>query len=134
MSEAAETKRQILKGCEWGSKLFRHNVGTGWTSNQSMWGSGRGKLTLTNPRPLQAGLCKGGSDIIGWTPVRITDEMVGQTVAVFTAVEIKFGRGVPAKIQIAFIRAVHKDGGLAGVSRNEDDLRAILDGSKEHLK
>ena len=51
-------------------------------------------VTLANARVLHAGLVKGGSDLVGWSPLVITPDMVGKTVAMFTAVEVKT-QGVP---------------------------------------
>jgi hypothetical protein len=105
------------------SRLFRNNTGMAWQGK--MRKNRDGSITLQNPRPLHAGLVVGGSDLIGWTPVRITQAMVGDTVAVFTAVEVKKGTK-PSKEQEAFIEAVRKAGGYAGIARDDRDLTAIL--------
>lgn len=68
----------------------------------------------------------GASDLIGFTPVVITAEMVGQTIAVFTAVEVKTKDGVVQKEQKHFTDFVAKSGGFAGVARSAEDARKIM--------
>lgn len=105
------------------ARLFRVNTGMAWQGD--MRKNRDGSITLKNPRPLHAGMVKGGSDYIGWMPVRITQDMVGDTLAVFTAVETKAGTK-PTKEQLAFIAAVKAAGGFAGVARKDEDLTIIL--------
>jgi hypothetical protein len=77
-------------------------------------------------RPVQYGVCNpGGSDLIGWTPVCITPDMVGKTVAVFTAVEVKTPTGKPTEHQLNFITQVLRAGGFAGIARSPGDAVAI---------
>lgn len=72
------------------------------------------------------------SDLVGFTMVTITPEMVGQVVAVFTAVEVKdhdwkFSiKDLRAVAQQVFIDWVKAHGGLAGFAKSVDDLRKIL--------
>ncbi len=66
------------------------------------------------------GLGVGTSDLIGWTPVTITKDMVGKQVAVFTALEGKRGRGRLTKEQEAFIDLVHRVGGFTGVFKTPE--------------
>lgn len=68
---------------------------------------------------------KGPSDLIGWRTITITPDMVGQRVAVFTAIEVK-DRGRATPEQQAFIAMVQQAGGLAGIARSVDDARSIL--------
>ena len=105
------------------SRLFRNNTGMAWQGKLRK--NRDGSITLQHPRPLHAGLVVGGSDLIGWTPVRVTAEMVGDTVAIFTAVEVKKNTK-PSPEQLAFIEAVKKAGGRAGVAHDESDLTMIL--------
>ena len=79
------------------------------------------------------GLCKGSSDIIGWTPVEITPEMVGQTVAVFTAIEVKTKRGRVSKEQAQFIYKLTGDGGIGFVARSDDEALALLNDAIDQL-
>ena len=74
---------------------------------------------------MRYGLCKGSSDLIGWRSLTITPDMVGQTVAVFAAIEVK-DRGAPTPEQLHFIAQVQAAGGLAGVARTVAEAEAIL--------
>lgn len=57
----------------------------------------------------------------------ITQDMVGKSVGLFTAVEVKTPTGRVSKDQKNFIDTVIRLGGLAGVARHEDDLSKIID-------
>ena len=87
-----------------------------------------GVITLANPSALAAGLCVGSSDLIGITPVTITPDMVGQTIGVFTAVEVKTETGRPTKEQLNFINAVKAAGGIAGIARSPREALELLRG------
>lgn len=75
------------------------------------------------------GLGVGTSDLIGFKTITITPEMVGQKVAVFTAIEVKSERGRVRPKQQQFIAVVRKAGGIAGIARSEDDAATLLSGS-----
>lgn len=100
-------------------RLFRNNVGQGWVGQ--LISNKNGTVTLANARPLHAGLCDGSSDLIGWKTVEITPEMVGQKIAVFTAVEIKTEKGRPTEAQNNFLSVVNRSGGIGFVARNENE-------------
>ena len=106
-----------------GARLFRNNTGMAWQGKVKR--NKDGSITITEPRPLHAGLVVGGSDLIGWRPVVVTADMVGTTVALFAAVEVKAGTKASTD-QLNFIKAVSSAGGLAGIARTEADLMAIL--------
>lgn len=104
-------------------RIFRNNTGTGW-QGKPIW---KGKeLTLQNARPLNAGLCIGSSDLIGWKTVVVTPEMVGKKVAIFTALEGKTGKTSTSKEQSLFLKAVQKAGGIAAIIRTEQDAYNVL--------
>ena len=90
-----------------------------------LWRNNTGALKDASGRLVRYGLCQGSSDLIGLRSVTITPDMVGQTVAVFTAIEVK-DRGRLTPEQRAFIAMVQQAGGLAGVARSPEDARAIL--------
>lgn len=100
-----------------------------------------GVLRDANGRPVRYGLGNQSkahndqiksSDLIGFTKVQITPEMVGQTLAVFTAVEVKRPNWhhTPgdrrANAQLAFINWVKAAGGFAGFASSWADFRRIL--------
>lgn len=95
-----------------GCKIFRNNCGVHKTEDGRFIRYG-----VANP---------GGSDLIGWTPVTITPDMVGETVAVFTAAEIKTPRGRTTKEQDKFLLAVNRAGGLGFVARSVDEALDAL--------
>ena len=99
-------------------RVFRNNTGMAWQGDTVRKGS---LLIIKNPRPLQAGLCEGSSDLIGWTSMEITPEMVGKKVAVFTALEVKSSRGSASDEQRNFIQRVKEAGGIATVVRTEQE-------------
>ena len=103
--------------------LFRNNTGNVWTGVVKNTTDG-GKY-IQNPRPFIAGLCVGSSDLIGWTERVITSDMVGQKIAVFTALEVKdIKKSKTSPEQLNFIEKVKNSGGIAGVVKSSDE--AIL--------
>lgn len=138
MSREGIVQREIW--LELGSKdcrLFRLNTGRAWLSNLGPRGVHRlkdGSVHVEAARSIAMGFARpngdpvtGTSDLIGWTPVVVTPEMVGQTLAVFTAVETKRTSGGRASDdQKDFIRQVVECGGIAGVANSADAAQAIL--------
>lgn len=73
------------------------------------------------------------SDLIGITQVTITPDMVGQTLGVFTAVEVKKEAWKASKeptgrelAQLNFINWIRSLGGFAGFANDVDKLKDIL--------
>lgn len=115
-----------------GARVLRNNVGTGWTGKvlrcvkQTQITVYPGDVVVCKARPLHAGLAVGSSDLIGWAPVTIRPEMVGKTLAVFMAVEVKAGRTQLTKEQSDFLEAVRAAGGIAVVARGEGEAVAAV--------
>lgn len=103
-------------------KLFRQNVARAWQGDAEKRAGP--VLTLRNPRMVTAGLCPGSSDLIGWRTVKVTPDMVGQELAVFTAIEVKSPRGRVTEKQERFLKAVRQAGGFAVVARSVADALA----------
>ena len=101
------------------AKIFRVNVGTGWTGRVTRVSSSR--IVIDDPRPLSTGLPPGFSDLIGWRALTIGPEHVGMTVAQIVAIEVKTPAGRLSKQQSAFLAAVEADGGVAIVARSVHD-------------
>lgn len=104
-------------------RLFRNNVGRGWVGK--LIKSTRESITLVSYRPLNSGLCVGSSDLIGWTTIEITPEMVGGKIAVFTAFELKTKNIKTTDEQLNFIDQVKKSGGIAGIVKEQTDIERI---------
>ena len=72
-------------------------------------------------------------DLVGFTKVVVTQEMVGKTLAVFTAVECKKEEWKSDKkldaretAQQAFINWINNNGGIAGFAQNIDRLKNLI--------
>jgi len=77
-------------------------------------------------RPVQFGLARGSSDLIGWRTVTVTPDMVGTRLAVFTSIEVKTSTGRLTPQQHAWLGTVRNAGGIAGVARSVRDAEEIL--------
>lgn len=142
MKESNLMKRIQKRATAIGARLFRNNVAKGWVSSdvirfsyaETFRGQSSGSLLyikigdvfLRRPRRLHAGLAKGSSDLIGWHPVTITQEMVGMRVAVFTALEVKQPGKKPEPDQVVFLAAVNTQGGIGLVATSEDEAEQGL--------
>ena len=105
-------QQHIRLACSIGTcRLFRNNTGT---------------LRDINGRPVTFGLCKGSADLIGWRSVTITPAMVGQTLAIFTSIEVKSSRGRVNPEQQQLLQAVAAAGGIAGVARSVGEAMDLL--------
>ncbi len=109
-----------------GARLFRNNVALAWVGRPEVRGP---DVFIRDARPLHAGLCTGSSDLIGWTTITVTPEMVGRELAIFTAMELKTGRLKPTPEQAAFVAAVERAGGVAAVVHSVGEAVAAIKGS-----
>jgi len=96
----------------------------------AIWKNVRGKfrpLHGDQNRVIAAGLLSpGASDLIGLMPITITQDMVGQRVAVFMAIEVKTSTGSIRPEQTAFIDKIRRYGGISGVARSADDAAELI--------
>ncbi len=113
-----------LAASDAGCRLFRNNVGKAWIGKAINLGNG--DVLIKNARRFHAGLCEGSSDEIGWSPLTITPSMVGKTVAVFTAVEVKTKTGRLSPAQDRFLQAVRNSGGYGILGRCTQQVLAEL--------
>ena len=97
-----------------GATMLRNNQGLAW------YGTNR-------DQPVKYGLGVGTGDLVGWTPVVVTVDMVGQTLAVFTSVEVKRPKGGHrTDEQKNFVELVLRAGGKAGFARSVDEALEII--------
>ena len=99
-------------------RLFRNNTGA---------------LLDMQGRLVKFGLCKGSSDLIGFRSITITPDMVGQKIAVFSAIEVK-DKGKATVDQRNFINIINNAGGYAGVAKNVNDAKKILYMDKKYCE
>ena len=126
MLEHIVSPKIMLALSKLGSTMFRQNVGQAWVGSKVIRLKG-GAVRIEDARPITMGLTKGSSDQIGWTQIEVTSEMVGQRIAIFTAVEAKRTTGGrTSKDQQHFIDVVTKAGGIAGVANSPEAAEDIV--------
>lgn len=108
-----------------GGRLFGVTVGKFWAGFK-VGTLANGDTVLRNARIVSVGI-EGMSDLAGWIPVVVTQEMVGTTVAIRLDIEVKT-TDRPSPEQIAWIEAVNKSGGRAGTARTPEDAVRIVRG------
>jgi hypothetical protein len=127
-----QIQHDIHTGLIGDTHLFRNNVGLAYTGDVKT--NANGSVTILNARPIKFGLCPGSSDLIGWTTITITSEMVGRRIAVFTAIEVKSATGRASDKQKKFIKRIHDCGGIAGVARSLDDAVNVVESFNNEKK
>lgn len=96
------------------------------TANVRLFRNNCGCLRDADGRYIHYGIPgPGGSDLVGWTSVIVTPEMVGSRVAILTCIEVKNERGKLGVKQETWLDAVAAAGGRAGVARSVEDAEAI---------
>ncbi len=108
MKETPIVKAVQKKATEIGWRMFRNNTG---------------RLQAKTGAWVQFGLCVGSSDLIGWRTRTVTQDMVGQPIAQFVAIEVKTDKGNLTEEQIAFLATVRLAGGVSMMVRGEGELR-----------
>lgn len=116
MTESALYPRMMEAATAMGHRLFRNNRGLFFTRPDATGES----------RPVMCGLANGSGDLIGFTVVEITQEMVGQRIAVFTSVEAKTRTGSPGVVQRNWLEMVRTMGGIAVIARSVEEMVAYL--------
>jgi hypothetical protein len=128
--EAKSSQETGLRAGEWGCKLFRNNSGMLYNKDGVPVRYGLGNISQKYNTKVKS------SDKIGWTPIEITQEMVGKTIPVFTAFEDKtpkfkikdsYREGSREAAQLKFINIVKQAGGVAGFTRNASDVDKLLE-------
>jgi hypothetical protein len=130
--ESKASQEVKLRAADWKVKLHRNNSGVLLNPKTGIpVRFGMGNISKEHNAQVKS------SDEIGWTPVRITQQMVGKHIAVFTAIEIKtpsfkikseYRKGSREAAQLKFINIVKYAGGIAGIARNAEDVDTIMKG------
>ena len=114
MASEQRIQQEIRIACSHGPvRLWRNNVGR-----------------LPDPRTgrwVEFGVGgKGAGDLLGWRTITVTEDMVGQQVAVFTSIEVKTATGRLRPEQRQWLDVVQAAGGIAGVARSVGDAEGLL--------
>lgn len=102
----------LLRCSELGVKLWRNNCGQ-LQDKQGRWV----RYGVANP---------GGSDLIGYLPVTITQAHVGKTLAVFVAIEAKSADGTLRPEQRQFLNVANQHGAITCLARATADAEMAL--------
>ena len=115
----------ILLSAKDGITLFNNPVGTAWAGKYNP-----ATHSVIAPRAVRYGLAIGSSDLIGITPVKITPDMVGKTIGVFTGVEVKVdknGKYKETEEQKKFGKFIEKNGGFYILADSYGDIVNFFD-------
>jgi hypothetical protein len=102
-----EIINKILADMLENTRLFRSNSGMAWAGQTIKKGD---FIVIKNPRPFH-GMPEGFPDLIGWTSVTVTPDMVGQKIAVFIGIEVK-ATGKLSEAQAAMGALITRMGGI----------------------
>lgn len=128
MKDESEVQQNIsTQAMHHGCTLMRNNSGCLPNQDGTPVRYGLGNISKKRNKLIKS------SDLIGITQVKITPEMVGQTIGVFTAIEVKKEAWSPnkkldidEKAQKAFIDWVRFLGGIAGFANSTESLKGIF--------
>lgn len=118
-------------------RLFRLNSGMGWVPmGGKVTNDGAGNAVVPGGRPIPLGFgmpngdpVPGVGDLVGWTTITITPEMVGCDIAVFTDIETKSSKDAKRRLsQKNFISQVRQAGGIAGFAHSPEMALEIVKG------
>lgn len=139
--EAQASQRVRLAASRLGLRLMRNNSGMAYNESGQPIRFGLGNESAKLNKQIKFG------DYVGWTPVTITPEMVGKTVAVFTNIECKPEGKLQTTLnrahrhpesregaQLAAINLVRNNGGIAWFATCEADVEQIISAFLYELK
>lgn len=85
-----------------------------------------GALKDQRGKMVQFGLSPGSPDLVGWKSMEVTEEMVGQRLAVFVGLEVKMPGEKPREDQAHWLDRLDQAGGIAGVAHSEIEAVQLL--------
>lgn len=140
----AHRETKILKqirmlASSYGARLFRNNLYPGYggeairISEPGALYMDPGDVLVRQARVIRPGFPNGSSDLIGFVPIEVTEEMIGKKIAVFMACEVKSPGGKVTKAQDNFIGYIRAQGGVSLVAFSPEDALAVLEDPINHL-
>lgn len=124
MKSEAEIQQAIqLEAPKMGVTLMRNNSGGFKDETGRLVRYGLGQVS--NNQAFKS------SDLIGWTEIVVTPEMIGQRLAIFTAIEVKSEKWKPSKDereekQNNFIKWVKSRGGIASMVNSVEEFVKVF--------
>ncbi len=134
MSDETNILKKIWLSVTNTTTLFRVNTGKGWVGKGPPRRLADGSVILSYARPISLGFSTadtkpvvGASDLVGWTLIKITKDMIGKTIAVFTSIECKNSKGgKKEKGQQEWVDHIRKSGGIAGFAKSPEEAQEII--------
>jgi L-rhamnose isomerase len=130
----SEVQEEIQKGAVYyGTQFMRNNSGAFQDATGRSIRFGLGNISKKHSENIKS------SDLIGFTCVLITPEMVGKTIAVFTAGEIKKEgwkrnlKDTRENAQAAFINWIRSKGGIANFLTSITDFHRTIHDWKNNI-
>ena len=127
MKSEAEVQAEIqILGPHYACQLMRNNSGALKNDRGEHVRYGLGNISKKHNDKIKS------SDLIGFTTITVTPEMIGKRLAVITAVEVKSESWCPDMLdahesaQNAFIQWIRSAGGFAGFANSVEQFRRIL--------
>jgi len=121
MKESATVSKIRLKAAKKGIYLWRNNIGAVHTVDGNFIRFGLANDSKSVNSQLKS------SDLIGIKPIKITPDMVGKTIGVFMAREVKrpgweYTDTLRERAQLNWINLINSLGGDAAFITHEDEL------------
>lgn len=127
MKSEAEIQAEIqIAAMHYGCNLMRNNSGAFKDQDGRFVFFGLGNISKKHSDKIKS------SDLIGFTSIVITPEMVGRRVAIITAVECKAEKWNPSMLdaresaQNSFLQWIKAAGGFAGFANSVEAFKRIL--------
>jgi hypothetical protein len=130
MSESDIQQDVMVEGPKHDCILMRNNVGAMQDVTGRTVRYGLGNISKEQNKKIKS------SDLIGLTTVVVTPDMVGKTVGIFTAIEVKdkgwtfSDKDKRAVAQLAFINWIKSKGGIAGFVTSVKEFLSVLGKTK----
>lgn len=123
-TESAVQQQIRMAACKRGARLWRNNSGAVTTDDGRHVRFGLGNDSKRMNTVIKS------SDLIGVTPVIITDDHIGRTFGVFTSIEVKhpgwqYKNTDRESAQLNWINAIKNLGGFASFATNPDIIDSI---------
>lgn len=124
--DEAEVQQQVQVMASYlGGKLWRNNCGGFEDRTGRTVYFGLGNISKASSKQFKS------SDLIGFTPVKITPDMVGKTLPVFTAIECKRPDWKPTNSlreagQKKFIDVINNNNGIASFVNSIESFTQII--------